>query len=417
MMMKKLRILVMLIILAFSFSVKADVLFEIDCKGNEISDNNDLSCELGLYYEQEGINDIEFDFKTNLDISFSTMQGFSMTKQDNRISIHSDITLSDEIMNYTPIIGFSLSSNDKVGDIESLLISNIVINKNDSIKVFDISKSFNIIREVIKLDDVCTLNSITVEKEKVKDFNKDKLEYYGINVTKEIIFIDAERTSDKSMATGLGDKKVEPGETKEIDITVTAEDGTQKIYKLFITNINPKEIKEEIKPEVSLSTDTSLKTLELFYNDREVNLEFYNNKNIYNIDLLDEEVDNLTIKAKLNDSKASFIKNYGPRDIKIKHGLNKELIKIKAENGEERIITFNINFIEKEIFFEDEITLGDNKLNISSSKENVIVENNNETSKDINHSHPIINIICYIVFGVGLICLIVSTLYIIKYKK
>ncbi len=344
--MKKLRIFVLLFILAFSFSVKAEVLLEIDCDGSEISKDKIITCEAVLLYEKEGINDIEFNYNTNLDINFLAVNGFSITNNNGRVSIHTDKALYDEIMNATTIMKFTLSMNDKSFEKDIFTISNITINKDDSINVDGISKEFNVLLPKVKLDNVCTLDSITVEREIIKDFSKDKLEYRDINVTSDVIFIDAVRTSDKSSATGLGDVRVPRGKTIERNITVTAEDGTQKVYKLYITNVTiNEEVQDEIKPdEITKSSDNTLKLLELYQNNKKIEIAFDSSKEIYNIELPDEIIDKLTIKATLNDNKASFVKNYGPRDIKISYGYNKELIKIKAENGKEKIITLNINY-------------------------------------------------------------------------
>ena len=344
---RKLRILVLLCILTFSFTVKAEVILEIDCNGNEISESKKVTCEGTLLYEQEGINDIEFDYQTNLDISFSSVSDFMITNRGGKVSIHTDTALYDKIMNATKIMEFTLSVNDEISDKEKLIINNIMINKTSDIKVDGYSKEFTITREIIKLDDVCTLDSITVEKEALQDFSKNKLEYRGINVTNEVIFIDAIRTSNKSSATGLGNVKVPKGETIERNIIVTAEDGTQKIYKLYITNTTPKEtlekpldpISEEIK-----SNDNSLKLLELYNGKEKIEIGYDQKKEIYHIDIKDQVVNKLTIKAILNDEKATFVKDYGPRDIKIIYGYNQELIKIMSESNEERIITLNIKY-------------------------------------------------------------------------
>ena len=390
--MKKLRILVLLIILTFSFSVKAEVFLEIDCDGNEISSDKDITCEVGLYYETEGVNDIEFTYQTNLDIEFSNIDDFIMSNIDNKVSIHTDNTLYDKILNYKKISEFKLMVNDKVNEKESIIINNIVI--NNDIKVDNISNDFNVVK-TIKLDDNCTLDSITIEKKEISNFNKDILEYH-VSVDKEFIWIDAIRTSDKSMANGLGTVRVPSGKTIERDIVVTSEDKTQKIYKLFITNISKNKNTNNLEKKIIKSSDNSLKILEIYQDNKNIEIDFNNNKNIYDIEINDS-INILTIKATLNDSKASFINDYGPRDIKINYGINNELIKIKAEDGKIRTITLNINYIE----------------NINIPDE--VIEKRVITKKE-KKSNKIINIICYIFFGMGVISLILSIFYTILYK-
>ena len=463
---KKLRIALMMIILAFSFGVKAEVFIDIDCDDTKISSNKNVTCEVDLYYETEGINDIEFNYDSNLDLKITNNSSFTMNNINNKISFHTDIPLYDQIMNFTKLFEVTLSINDKISEKEYFNINNIVI--NNDIKLDNIKKEFNIVIETTKLDDNCTLDSIIVDNEKINNFNKDILEYHEIFVTKEIVYIDAVRSSDKSMATGLGDVKVPSGKTIERDITVTAEDKKIKVYKLFITNTN----KEIIK-----SNDNTLKSLEIYNGNNKINIDFNKNKTNYDI-LINDRVDKLTIKAELNDTKASFI-NKIPRDIIIKYGINKELIKIKAENNDERVITLNINYIDnrnkdttlssliinkrkvdlssdkleislpnnylkteievipsndKEIIKYEDILLnvGDNEVIISVTSEygetkeyyvNVIREEITlpdktiKTITSVKTSNKVINIISYIFFGISVITLISSSIYSIKNRR
>lgn len=348
-MMKKLRIVVLLFILAFSFSAQAEVILEVDCNGKEISSDKSVTCEGNLLYENEGITDIEFDYQTNLDVKFISTTGFMVTNRGGKVTVHSDTPLQDEIMNSAKIMEFTLSYNDKLQEKEKFIISNVKINNASDIKVAGVTKEFKVTGATNnKLDDVCTLDSITVEKVKIKDFSKDKLEYRGIEVTNEVIFIDAVRTSSKSSAIGLGNVIVPKGETIERDIVVTAEDGTNKnIYKLFITNTTEKDTDDEPRPdEGERSSDNTLKSLELYHGKKKVKLTFDRKKEVYSVQVDDDLTAKLTIKAILNDPKATFVDEYGPRDVEINYGYNKELIKIQAEDGSEKTITLSINYLD-----------------------------------------------------------------------
>lgn len=357
--MKKLRMISLLLILTFSFSVKAEVFVEIDCNGKEIESDKNVTCELNLIYEEVSINDVELSYNTNLDINFKGENGFTVNNTGNKVSLHTDEALYDEIMNSTVIMSFTLSSNDKVNEEEIVGFYNIKINKNDDELVDDVEEKFTIIKpkEEVKLDNICTLDSITVEEEKVKNFNKEVYEYRDIKVQKEVIFIDAVRTSDKSMATGLGNVIVPKGETIERDIIVTALDGTKNVYKLFITNIMPKVTitpvpkvaSEEILPDEKVevkSNDNKLKTLELYNNKKQIDFKFDITKDKYDINV--DDISKITIKATLNFSKASFVNLFGPRDVTLDLEDNEILIKVKAENGDIKIYTLNIHVIKKD---------------------------------------------------------------------
>ena len=342
MMMKKLRIFVILFILAFSFSVKAEVLLEIDCNSKEISDNK-VTCEGNLIYETEGINDIEFNYQTGLDISFHEVDGFSLKNNNGKVIIHTDEKLYDEIMNSTKIMEFTLSSNNNSKEKEEVKFNNIKINNKSDIIVDDVIESFDVIVKENKKSSICTLDKIMVENKLIDGFDKDKFEYKDIFVTNEIIFIDAVRTDNKSSATNLGNVRVPKGETITTNITVTAEDGTIKVYKLHITNTS---LKDEplLADEVVKSSDNSLKSLELFNKNTKIDFNYVNEKDKYNIEIKEDLLDKLTIKAELNDSKATFVKNFGPRDVKLEYGTNEVLIKVQAENDEVKTIILKINY-------------------------------------------------------------------------
>ena len=194
--MKKIRIFIILFILSFSFSVKADVFFEIDCNKKDVSSDSSVTCEGILLYERVSINDIEMEYETNLNVSFIASEGFNITKNNNKINIHTDKPLYDKILNCTKIMDITISGNKSLKEQETLLIKNIRINNSDVEIVDDYEETFNILMEEEKLDDNCDLNGISVEGVAINDFNKDKTIYKNILVNKEIIFVDAIRSSN-----------------------------------------------------------------------------------------------------------------------------------------------------------------------------------------------------------------------------
>ena len=176
--------MILLFILAFSFSVKAEVLLELDCDSKEINDNS-VTCEANLIYETEGINDIEIFYETNLDIKFKQVDGFSLKSSNGKVSIHTDEKLYDEIMNSTKIMEFTLSSNANSKEKEEVKFKNIKINKKTDIIVESVSETFNVVKKEEKKSSICTLDSISIDNKKLEGFSKDKLEYNGIRWNKE----------------------------------------------------------------------------------------------------------------------------------------------------------------------------------------------------------------------------------------
>ena len=335
---RKIRIFIILFILSFSFSVKAEVLFEINCKSKNIDANNSTKCEISVYYEGVTINDIELQYDTNLDVELQSVDDFDLIKNGNVIKIHANTPLFDEIGFSSTIFEIALSSNEKVSDKESFTLKNIKINNSNDLVVDGVTETFNVSRKEKVLDNICTLESIKVDNALIKDFDKNKTDY-SLSTTNTMIFIDAVRTSDKSSVEGLGKVPVHNGESIIREIKVTAENGETKIYKLNITNTNA------IVKEEEISKDNTLKKLELFYNKEKLDFDF--DKNITSYDIkVDDNIDKLLIKAETTDSKATFDKKYGPREIKLKYGSNKYEIKVYAENSSSKIYTLNIERVD-----------------------------------------------------------------------
>lgn len=347
-MMKKFGIIFTFVILAFSFSVKAEddaeIFMEIDCGNNyNITSEKSLSCEGNFVYEKIAISDIEFTYQTNLDIKFTEVSGFPLTKNGNKISIHATTPLYDEIQNGEVIVKFTLSANSNVGEKESLTFQSFKINNSSDVEIEDATETFNV-EAPIALDSNCFLDSITIDKELISGFDKNKLEYSGIIVSSNVVFVDATRSSEKATVTGLGQVEVQPGKTITHIITVTAEDNTKKEYKLTMTNKNTEansNDEDNIEPVSELSKDNTLKTLELLNGKEKINFTFDSKKDTYNIKI-EEMVEKIIINATLNDSTATFVDQYGPRDVKLKEGDNKVLIKVKAADGNIKVYTLNI---------------------------------------------------------------------------
>ena len=65
--------------------------------------------------------------------------------------------------------------------------------------------------------------------------------------------------------------------------------------------------------------------------------------NVTNYDItVKNDVSLVQIYSKLSDSKSNYVKGYGNRTVQLDEGLNKILLKIKSEYGEERTYTLNI---------------------------------------------------------------------------
>lgn len=92
----------------------------------------------------------------------------------------------------------------------------------------------------------------------------------------------------------------------------------------------------------TISTKSSVNTLNsITLSSGELSPKFNSNTNSYNV-TVDNSVDVLKIAASLTDSKASFVTNYGPRNVHLNEGTNKVYLKVKSEAGTVRVYTLNV---------------------------------------------------------------------------
>ena len=178
--------------------------------------------------------------------------------------------------------------------------------------------------------DNANLKSLTVNGKSVDGFNKDKTEY-KIKVNTNKVTIEAKSENDKAQVNVPGEQNLSLGD-QTFNITVTSESGKEKNYKLVITYEAPKD------------TDNSLKTLELYNGSNKIKeLEYHNGVFTYEGIKVKTDVSKLTIKATLNNSKAQFVKDYGPRDAELDYGENILEVRVEAESGEVATYSIKVN--------------------------------------------------------------------------
>lgn len=122
------------------------------------------------------------------------------------------------------------------------------------------------------------------------------------------------------------------------------------------------------------SIDNTLKDLKV---DGITLEEFASDKFEYNI-VVDSEIDKLEIKATLNDSNASFVEEFGPREVEIDYGENEFFVKVKSESGDIQVYRIkiirddnrNTNNHLKEVI----INSGKIKLELSKSRVDYVVK-------------------------------------------
>ena len=167
------------------------------------------------------------------------------------------------------------------------------------------------------------LTGISINGEKIKEFDKNKFEY-NLSVDKPDIDITATAEVGYSVSGHTGEKKLNDGVNTFI-IKVSSPTGDEKQYTLNITYTAPK------------SSVNTLKTLSI----SPLKIDFDSDKTVYQLEA-DNDIDKIKIESTLTDSKATYVSGFGNREVLLKEGVNEVLIKVKAENGSEKVYILSI---------------------------------------------------------------------------
>ena len=210
--------------------------------------------------------------------------------------------------------------------------------ENGDIKVYTIN--INRKDDVVPVDTTPTetkSNDATLKKLDPSGYTmsptfKKNVTSYTIKVGEKVDSLDitALPTSDKAKVEITGNKNWKDG-ANEVKITVTAEDGTKKIYILNVM----KNVKGTTT-STPKSSNTYLK--ELTINDGELTPAFNKKIDTYNI-TVPNTVDKLDIKAISEDNNAK-VEISGNKNLEV--GINLVTITVTAEDGTKRVYTLNV---------------------------------------------------------------------------
>ena len=169
---------------------------------------------------------------------------------------------------------------------------------------------------------VNTLDSLTISGAKI-EFDKNKTTY-DVTIDGASTTISAVKTDQYSILSGTGTKTLKYGKNT-YSITVTSESGSKKVYTVNVT-----------RPD-NRSTNNNLASLKV--SNGTIN---FNKATItYSVEV-EAAVSKIKVEGTLEDSTATFVKNYGPRDVTLNYGKNVIQIKVKAENESEKTYTINV---------------------------------------------------------------------------
>lgn len=171
------------------------------------------------------------------------------------------------------------------------------------------------------------LSSIKLNGMALEYFNEDTNNYdIEVEDNVEKINIEVTKKDDRSNISGdTGEKALSYGRN-ELEITVTSESGDANTYRFAVTRTD------------SRSSVNTLKALVLSAGE----IKFKPDVNEYSI-TVNNEVDKLTIKSALTDSKSKYVEDFTEKEIELVEGSNKVEIKVVSEKGEENTYTLNIN--------------------------------------------------------------------------
>lgn len=332
--MKKIKLLLLMITVLLISNVNAaeTAYLNVDCGKGKTNIGNDITCDINVVYEGVAFNTVEFTYETDLNVEVKPTRKTSVNDSEKRVTITSERLFEDVMKNTETVATMDIKgSSITTGTEKKIVFKNISISKDKEEETIhgssDVTKTITFI-DPASLSSDCTLKSLSVDNVEVAGFSSSK-DTYSIVVHKNIFFVDAKASSDKAIVTGVGDNYVPVGNTRTITVTVQAENGDTKDYKLNVTNRD-------------LSKDNNLKTLEIYSGKNKIDFNYDPNKTSYNVELQDSTISKITIKAILNDENAKFVSKYGPRDVNINYGSNKIEIQVEAEDKTKKTYTINI---------------------------------------------------------------------------
>lgn len=180
----------------------------------------------------------------------------------------------------------------------------------------------NVSKTIRVKSSVNTLDSLSLTGATIT-FDKNTTTY-NVTIDASSTTISATKTDSHAKVSGTGKKTLNYGKNT-LKVVVTAENGNKKTYTINVT-----------RPD-NRSANNNLSSLKLSNGK----ISFNKNTTTYNVEV-EGTVSSVKLEAALEDTKASFVKNYGPRTIKLNYGKNAALIKVKAENTKEKTYTLNI---------------------------------------------------------------------------
>lgn len=276
---------------------------EIECKVNITSDVL-VSGVAANYSSVSGLTFVSFTPQSGFTTYNASSSGFAIGNTSGKSGT-----------NTVGIIKF------KVNGTASFVLSSIDISDTDY-------KSYSVGNKSVSIrlaSNDATLKSLSLSNGSISPSFKAGTTSYTATVDASSVTINATANNSGAKISGTGNKSLSYGKNT-FKVNVTSEAGTTKTYTIEIT-----------RPD-SRSTNNNLKSLSVNIGS----LSFNKSTTSYNLNV-GSDVSTLNVSATLEDSKASFVSGYGSRNVNLKYGKNVVEVKVKAENGNTKVYTLNVN--------------------------------------------------------------------------
>lgn len=323
--MKKVIYILVIFLLMLQINVFASedegVSLSLDCENLTLARGEQATCDLNVTtISTVNVDNVSLDIEgdTDLIVTYEKGQFFYGNLNSGHLVLSSSSLKSES---------FKLGkikikvSDEATYDKKNLTIKNIVFSNSTSLEMFSCS---NVSKEISILSNDNFLETLKIDGVEIDKFDKNTLKY-DLEIEKEKIKIEADASSSDAKVEGVGNKDLKYGKNT-FEIKVTSQNGSVKTYALNIT-----------RPDKRSDVNT-LKTLIL----EGIKFNFDSKKTEYKFNV-ESDVDVLKIDSTLTDSKATYVKDFGNREVDLKYGENKVLIKVLSEKGNEKVYTITVN--------------------------------------------------------------------------
>lgn len=324
--MKKLFFIILFLLFPLNLEAK-DNEFIIECEKVLFKEFEDFACRTKIKssFNYDKIT-FEVDTTEGLYLQEARTNYTMLWKVNNKKNIITAEIKNNQLVNGFQEFGIILMSISEYGK-QEITIKNIVLTNTkdkESLNLENVNVNIKIESSENKLKE------IKIDGNKIPRFSPNTFNYYH-ETNSVTINIETTAIDQNSKINGIGEIKLDPNVRETIiPITVTSENGINRIYKLYITNNNI--IQKEIKVSLIEIFDEKGKKLDINFNN-----------NIYDYNLeLNSNIKKIEVKTSLDNKDLSFIKGYENQTINIINGDNLVLIKVKNQDGDIKTYTINV---------------------------------------------------------------------------